>query len=114
MNIDVYKIKETDFTDSRTLRGSYDHKNILAGIFSTWKHHIEYMPLHLLKANILESISLANETLEWKNNSSLKKKINALMDFLEKDNYTRKSLMLVILNTILSADGFSNLHERKK
>lgn len=109
MEIEIYKIKEIDEVSSRVLKGVCEHPRLLGNIFSEWYHHLTFMSTEQIKNNILESISLAKETLVWKKNGTLQKRINSLQDYLSKNTYDRRILMTIVTNTILSAEGFSNL-----
>ncbi len=109
MEIEIYKIRESEDTSSRILSNVTEHPKLLGCVFMEWYHHLQFMSMEQIKENILLSIDIVKETLDWKKNGTLQKRINSLTDYLAKNAYDRKILMTIVTNTILSAEGFSNL-----
>jgi hypothetical protein len=107
MDIDVCRITEkADGSEYNTLLASdIDQKKILGAIFQVWLPKITMMPVETIKDNIINSVELAWETLEWKKNATLNKRCKHIFDYIQKGGYSKKSLMVVIMNTILSSEG---------
>jgi hypothetical protein len=107
MDIDVNKITEQDNgSEYITYLTTVDQRKVLGCIFQVWLPKIDYMSVDSLKDNILNSIELARETLEWKKNATLNKRCKSIYNYIQKGIYKRESLMKIVTNTILSSDGF--------
>jgi hypothetical protein len=107
MNIDVYRVTEVkDGSEYKTLLDNTDQKQVLGTIFLAWVNRMHIMSMDAIKDNILVSIELAKETLEWKKNATLSKRCKSISDYITKGAYTKISLMKVVTNTILSSEGF--------
>jgi hypothetical protein len=106
MDVDVYKITEKDDgSEYNTHLATIEQKRVLGAIFQVWLPKITMMPIETIKDNIINSIELSMETLDWKKNATLSKQCKHIFDYIQKGGYSKKSLMVVIMNTILSSDG---------
>jgi len=106
MTVDLYRVTEAlEGSEYRTYLDTTEHRKVLGAIFNTWMPRMYAMPVDAIKDNIITSINLAMETIEWKKNATLSTRCRNILDYLSKGKYTKRSLMTVVCNTILSSDG---------
>jgi len=90
--------------------GKIDRREALGTIIGLCMRHLEYMSTDAMKEWILESCSLIEETLEWKNNVTIKKKINRIRDYFTiTPDIDRETMMTVTTNMILGSEGLGIL-----
>jgi hypothetical protein len=107
MQIELYRVTESnDGSDYRTYLDTIDQRKVLGAIMMAWMLRMDAMSVDTIKDNILTSLELAKETLEWHKNATLSKRCKSISDYIAKGAYTKMSLMKVVANNILSSEGF--------
>jgi hypothetical protein len=107
MDVDIYRVVEqSDGSEYKTFLASTDQKKLLGDVFQTWMPKMHIMSVDAIKENIITSIALVRETIEWGKNATLSKRCNSISDYLAKGEYSKESLMNLVANTILSSDGY--------
>lgn len=87
-----------------------DRKGVLGDIVNLCMPHLEFMSADSMRDWILEACNLVEETLEWKSNATIIKKIKYLREYFAKNtDLNRYRMQQFTINVILSAEGLGLL-----
>ena len=87
-----------------------DRKGALGDIVNLCMPYLEFMSAYAMRDWILEACNLVEETLEWKANSNINKKIKYLREYFKKNTeLDRLRMQQFTINVILSANGLGTL-----
>ena len=87
-----------------------DRKSVLGDVVNLCMPYLEFMSAYAMRDWILEACDLVEETLEWKKNNSINKKIGYLREYFRKHTeLDRERMQQFTINVILSADGLGLL-----
>lgn len=82
---------------------------IISAITELAMDNIKYMSKEAMIEWLLQACEMAEETLEWKKNATLSKKINFIRDYFKEHDPSRDRIMNIMVNIILSGQGLSTL-----
>jgi len=90
---------------------SVDRKELFGYVIGLCMAHLPYMPKEAMIDWVLESCSMLEETLSWKTNIPLKRKITYIRNYIDRKgkNLTREMTMNFVTNLILSGQGLGTL-----
>ena len=87
---------------------SVEFGNSFGPLMSLTLDYLNYMSVDAMKIWLKEASLLVEETLTWKKNASLKRKITYINKLLDK-NISRLMLQRIVTNIILSSEGLNTL-----
>jgi len=91
------------------LWGRTKQSGALGSIVEVCMEKLNYMSREAMIEWLLESCNLAEETLSWKKNATLARRINYIREYLKHRDPSREVVMSMIVNTVLSGHGLGNL-----
>ncbi len=82
---------------------------IIAGLSELAMENIKYMSKEAMVTWLYEACNLAEETLEWKKNATLSRKIKQIREYFNHHDPDRQTTMNILINVILSGQGLGTL-----
>ncbi len=82
---------------------------IVSGIAELAMDKLKYMSKEAMQEWLLQACEMAEETLEWKKNASLSRKITYIRDYFNNNDVDRERTMNVLINVVLSGQGLGTL-----
>ncbi len=82
---------------------------IISGVSELAMEHIKYMSKEAMITWLYEACNLAEETLEWKKNATLSRRIKKIREYFNHHDPNRGMVVNILVNTILSGQGLSTL-----
>ena len=82
---------------------------VISGIAELAMDKLKYMSNEAMKEWLLQACEMAEETMEWKKNATLSRKITYLRNYFKENNDDRERTMSVLINVVLSGQGLGTL-----
>jgi len=82
---------------------------VISGIAELAMDKLKYMSNDAMKEWLLQACEMAEETMEWKKNATLSRKITYLRNYFKDNDTDRERTMSVLINVVLSGQGLGTL-----
>lgn len=82
---------------------------VVSGIAELAMDKLKYMSNEAMQEWLFQACEMADETMEWKKNATLSRKVKYIRDYFKDNTPDRERTMSIFINIVLSGQGLGTL-----